>query len=142
MVSIKVANLTCQKISVKEINNSTKLIIQKLRRLNKFPFLKNADLSIVFLEPEKIRELNKKYRKKDKPTDILSFTLERGKNNLAGEIILCPEIIKSKDYRFQASSFRLQVKHLLTHGILHLCGYDHETVKEGKEMERLENELT
>lgn len=135
MILINVANLTRQKIPAKEVNDLAKQIVQKLRRLKKFPFLKNIDLSIVFLEPEKIRELNKKYRKKDKPTDILSFTLERTKNNLTGEILLCPEIIKTKDYWFSNWTMSSPPQPLLTHGMLHLCGYDHKTEKEWEEME-------
>ena len=137
MISVVVTNLTRQKISTKEINNSAKQIIQKLRRLKKFPFLKNIDLSIVFLEPEKIRELNKKYRKNDKPTDILSFTIERAKDKLIGEILLCPRIIKQKNYSLLTTNYLLKLNHLLIHGLLHLCGYDHKTEKEWKEMEEV-----
>lgn len=141
MVNTEVVNLTRQKISAKEINDSVKRIIQKLRSLKKFSFLKNIDLSIVFLEPEKIRELNRKYRKKDKPTDILSFTIEKTKDKLIGEILLCPKIIKQKNYQLLTTNYSLKLNHLLTHGLIHLCGYDHKTEKEWEEMERVAKKL-
>ena len=112
-------------------------IIKKLRREKVFPFLKNIDLSIAFIGEAEIKKLNAKYRKINKPTDELSFLLAKTKNKLTGEILLCPKVIKTKDYGFQVSSFKFQVNRLLTHAFLHLCGFDHETDKEWREMEEI-----
>lgn len=145
MLSVEVINLTKDKINASKIADSAKKTIKKLYNLKKFPFLKNTDLSIVFLKPEKIRELNKKYRKKDKPTDILSFTLERSKNKLVGEILLCPAVIKTKSYSlpiiYPPEFSKKILEGLLAHGLLHLCGYDHKTEKEWEEMEGVEKIL-
>ena len=142
MVKIEAVNLTRQKIAAKEINDSAKRIIQKLRSLKKFPFLKNIDLSIAFIGEAEIKKLNSKYRKINKPTDELSFLLAKTKNKLTGEILLCPKVIKTKDYGFQVSSFKFQVNRLLAHAFLHLCGFDHETDKEWKKMESAVTRLT
>lgn len=142
MVHISIANLTKSKVLEKEVEEIVKKIINRLRRLKKFSFLKDVDLSIVFLEPEKIRELNKKYRKKDKPTDILSFTLERSEDKLAGEILLCSAVIKTKNYLLPTTHYSLKLNHLLAHGMLHLCGYNHKTKMEWEEMEKMAAQLT
>lgn len=141
MLCVAVTNLTGQKISPKKVKETIGRMIGRLRRLKKFPFLKNIDLSIVFLEPEKIRELNKKYRKKDKPTDILSFTIERTKDKLIGEILLCPAIIKTKNYSLQTTNYSLKFNYLIAHGFLHLCGYDHKVDKQWKNMEKIAEKL-
>ena len=153
MVSIEATNLTSRKVDLKEIKKNSREIINRLKAVKKFPFLKNSEISVVFVGPGKIRELNKKYRKKDKPTDILSFTLERNKSKLIGEIILCPAVIKTKDYGISNwitpsppqpllnKEGKGVVNRLLAHGILHLCGFDHKTEKEWRKMEKIAGKI-
>ena len=141
MISIEVVNLTSRKISKKIITQTIKKIITRLRRLKKFPFLKNIDLSIAFIGEAEIKKLNSKYRKINKPTDELSFLLEKSRTKLSGEILLCPKVIKTKDYGFQVSSFKFQVNRLLTHAFLHLCGFDHKTDRQYKVMEKIAEKL-
>ena len=124
-----------------EINNLTKFyldekklekIIQKIL-IGKF---EKIDLSVAFVNPEIIKNLNKKYRKKNKATDILSFSelkitekefkiKKTGKNVNLGEIIICPEEVAKNAKRFK-SKFENELYRVLIHGILHLLGYDHE----------------
>ena len=141
MVNIEAVNLTNWKISKKEITQTVKKIIKKLRREKVFSFLKIVDLSIAFIGEEDMKKINAKYKKINKPTDELSFLLAKTKNKLTGEILLCPKVIKTKNYGFQVSSFKFQVNYLLTHAFLHLCGFDHETDKEWREMEEVEEIL-
>ena len=152
MVNIEVVNLTSRNVSKKDITQTIKKIIKKLRQKEGFSFLKTVDLSIAFIGEAEIKKLNAKYRKINKPTDELSFLLAKTKNKLTGEILLCPKVIKTKDYGFQVSSFpglakakpragKFQVNRLLTHAFLHLCGFDHETDKEWREMEEMEEIL-
>jgi len=143
MISIEVVNLTRYKISKKEITKTIKKIITRLRRLKKFPFLKNIDLSIAFIGEAEIKKLNSKYRKINKPTDELSFLLEKSRTKLSGEILLCPKVIKTKDYGFHNPNYKLKaisykLRGLLAHAFLHLCGFDHKTKKEWKKMEEME----
>jgi len=82
----------------------------------------------VFLTDDKtIQELNKTYRNKDKPTDVLSFPI----NEKVGDWLLLGEIVISVDTaKRQASSLghslQEELKRLLVHGFVHLLGYDHE----------------
>ncbi len=89
---------------------------------------KQYELSFAFISKNKIKSLNKKYRKKNEATDILSFPLE--KNN--GEILICKEIAKTKAPQF-GKTLEEYLLFLVIHGILHLKKYKH-----GDKMEKLE----
>jgi probable rRNA maturation factor len=79
-----------------------------------------TELSIALVGPKRIKELNKKYRKKDRITDTLSFAY-----NNSGEIVICPQEVKKNAKRFD-STFKKELTRALIHGILHLLGYNHE----------------
>ena len=79
------------------------------------------------------RRLNRKYRAKDHPTNVLSFAYGAGH----GDVVLCHPVIKS-EARQQGKSLRAHYAHLVVHGVLHLRGYDHMTRAQAKRMERRE----
>jgi len=137
MISIEVVNLTRYNISKQEITQTTKKIIKKLRQKKGFPFLKNIDLSIAFIDETEMKKINKKYRNINKPTDELSFLLEKSETKLSGEILLCPATIKTKNYLLLTTNYSLKFNYLLAHAFLHLCGFDHKTDKEWREMEEI-----
>jgi len=89
---------------------------------------KDYDLSLNFVSELKIHELNKKYRKIDKPTDILSFPIDKN----VGEIFICKKIAnrKAKDFGRTPENYLL---FLFIHGLVHLKGFDH-----GDKMEKVE----
>jgi probable rRNA maturation factor len=89
--------------------------------------------SLAFIDKEEIKKLNKKYRRKNKPTDVLSFLLDE--RQYLGEIIICPEIIVENAKKYGIST-RKEMMKVFVHGILHLLGYDHE--KSQKEAEIME----
>lgn len=84
-------------------------------------------ISVALVGKEEIKKINKKFRQKNKPTDVLSFEIKQ--NNILGEIIICPDVVKenAKKYKVPVKSEMLK---MLVHGILHLCGYDHERSEE------------
>ena len=89
------------------------------------------NISLAFVEKEEIKKLNKKFRKKNKPTDVLSFLLNEA--DCLGEIVICPEVVKEKNE---------EIIKVFIHGILHLLGYEHEKSKsKAKEMEAKEAEI-
>ena len=104
-----------------------------------------TELSIALVGPKRIKELNKKYRKKDRITDTLSFTYNNSGQPaklrealLAGEIVICPQEVKKNAKRFD-STFKKELTRVLIHGILHLFGYDHEgSEKEAEKMRKKE----
>src|SRR6185503_5144056 len=90
---------------------------------------KDYSLSIAFVNNRKSRELNKKYRKKDKATNVLSFALRAG----VGELILCPSLIKIEAKKFKRI-YQDWLLDLVIHGMLHLKGMKHSST-----MDRAEN---
>ena len=91
---------------------------------------KQYDLSIAYVSVATSRELNKKYRKKNKPTNVLSFPLSKN----SGELILCKEVIKreAKENKFD-KNFRELLGTLVIHGMLHLKGLLHSSRMEQEE---------
>ena len=89
---------------------------------------KNYELSVAIVGTAKIRELNKRWRDKDEPTDILSFPL----SGSAGEIYINPEMTKIEAPKFDRpyGNFLL---FLFIHGLVHLKGYDHGVIMENIE---------
>lgn len=92
------------------------------------------NVSIIFVTPTFIRELNTQYRNINDVTDVLSFNIDA--TELLGEIYVCPEYIKSTRPEID---FKEEVLRLIIHGILHLIGYDHEVelTEETKNTEKM-----
>ena len=91
------------------------------------------ELSIAFVGDKIIRGFNKAYRGIDKPTDILAFS---GEDKFLGEIIINYPQVKKQAKKFN-NSVRQELIFILTHGMLHLLGYDDKTEKGRIEMERM-----
>ncbi len=89
------------------------------------------DLSLVFIGPKKIRELNKTYRNIDKATDILSFPLSK----TSGEMFICKSETKKMAKGFERTYENFLI-YLFIHGCVHLLGYDH-----GPAMDKLEEKF-
>lgn len=108
-------------------------------------FLKNEDkeVSIVLVDEKKIRELNKKFRKENKFTDVLAFPLGGefiSTRDLLGEVIISVEIAE-KQAKERNHSLREELVLLLIHGILHLRGYDDKEEEKKKLMKKKEREV-
>jgi probable rRNA maturation factor len=101
----------------------------------------NHSVSIVFIGTQAMRALNKCYRQRDYPTDVLSFSygdMKLDQIPFLGEIVISPEIAMRQAVRWGVSPEK-ELRKLLAHGILHLLGYDHET-DEGQ-MNRIQGKL-
>ena len=85
-------------------------------------------LSIAFVSEKKSREINKKYRKKDKSTNVLSFPLHKDE----GEIILCNSVIKREAKKID-KTYKAWLGFLVIHGMLHLKGMTHSSRMERAE---------
>ena len=108
--------------------------------------LERTELSLVLANDAFVKELNRDYRGKDKPTNVLSFPaleedgLRQEGELVLGDVILALETCES-EAAAQAKSLSDHVAHLTVHGVLHLLGYDHQDASDAREMERLEIEI-
>ncbi|MFD2446105.1 rRNA maturation RNase YbeY [Bacillus sp. CGMCC 1.16607] len=110
-----------------------------------------SEISITFVTNERIQEINREYRNKDKSTDVISFAMEElgegeveivgaDQPRVLGDIII--SIPKAKEQAEEyGHSFLRELGFLAVHGFLHLLGFDHETEEEEKEMFSLQREL-
>jgi probable rRNA maturation factor len=92
---------------------------------------KTADLGVMLIGDRSMRRLNRQYRKKDRTTDVLAFSMREGpgpSSVLIGDVVISvPTAAKQAGQAGRSLDEELTV--LLIHGILHLCGYDHERSK-------------
>lgn len=103
-----------------------------------------CEVTIRLVDAPEMRALNLAYRSRDKATNVLSFPvqLEPEITNtlelpLLGDIVICHEVVVA-EARIQQKSINDHYAHMVTHGILHLCGFDHENESEAAQMEQLE----
>ena len=98
---------------------------------------KKVNLTILLSNNKNIKKLNKKFRNKDKPTDVLSFPSEKKinikKNSYLGDIIISYEFM-NKPKKLTNLEFKKKVVKIFIHGFLHLLGYDHFRLKEFRKM--------
>lgn len=87
------------------------------------------------------KDLNKAFRKKDEPTNVLSFNYDDHDLDseilYLGDIVLCFPVVE-KESILQGKEIKHHFAHLVVHGVLHLCGYDHEEIADTEKMEQLE----
>jgi probable rRNA maturation factor len=107
--------------------------VRKISRQEKNTGYKTIE--VIFCSDYKIRKLNKSYRKKDKPTDVLSFPFND--TDLLGEIYLSLQRAKAQARKF-GTTYNQEVNRLFVHGIFHLLGYNHHTKKDRAIMEARE----
>ncbi|MGO9236287.1 MAG: rRNA maturation RNase YbeY [Methylocella sp.] len=99
----------------------------------------NAEISVVLCDDAFIRELNRKWRGRDEPTNVLSFPAggDPASASLLGDIVIAFETAL-REAVAAGKPLRDHVAHLLVHGFLHLIGHDHEEAAEAELMEALE----
>lgn len=125
---VGITNLTNQRIN----RGSLKRIIQETTEAINGKKLK--EISLVLVDEEKIEEINKKYRRQNRSTDVLSF-------EDLNEIFICPPAIKKQAKNLKIP-YKTELTRVVIHGILHLAGYEHEKGgHKAAEMKRLEDKI-
>ena len=133
----------------KKIKNPKRYFDNKLKKISQIiPFFKkkNVNFTIFLTNSSAIKKLNKKFRKQNKPTDVLSFPffsqkkfkLSKEKDIYIGDIATCYEIISS---RSKKTNFFLEFDKVWVHGFLHLLGYNHIKNKDYFKMNRIEKRI-
>ena len=139
------------KIRIDNKQNKIKIDKRKIRRatimLLKHLGCADKEISLSFVNDKTIQELNKQYRNKDKPTDVLSFSLQEGEfgninPHILGDVVISVDTAKADASKVDLS-FEQEINFLIIHGLLHLLGYNHEntTPEEAKKMRKKEKEL-
>ncbi len=136
-----------------EIFNDTKIKIEEMAKLEKYMkfvvkklALDKGIFNIIFVDSDKIRNINREYRHNDKVTDVISFALEDNKDivyedfRLLGDIYIAVDVAYDQANEYGHSHER-EICFLATHGLLHLLGYDHMNEDEEKKMFEKQEEL-
>jgi probable rRNA maturation factor len=108
-----------------------------------------VEVEVVLADEATVRDLNRLYRGKDEPADVLSFAAHEGEAFLAapdeapslGEVIVCVPVAEASVQGKEGLSVDGAIAHLLVHGLLHLLAYDHEDVKGAAAMQSREEAL-
>jgi probable rRNA maturation factor len=99
-----------------------------------------CSLSILLTDDAQLRELNASFRRKNKPTNVLSFPPSPAEPHYIGDIAIAYGVVRGES-EAQGKRFAAHAAHLAAHGVLHLLGYDHEGASEARVMESLETAI-
>lgn len=132
-MSVHVSTTSLERRSVKpsDVRWRAEQMLQALR-------LPHAELSVLLCDDATIHELNRDYRRKDRPTDVLAFAMREGEGGALHPELLGDVVISLETARRQAiaggRTIVSEVTTLLAHGLLHLVGYDHQSDDEERRM--------
>ena len=119
-------------------------VLEKGAELQKVP--EDAEISVLICDGETIHELNRDYRHVDAPTDVLSFALNEGEDDIPevekalGDIVINLDRAVEQAKEFGHSKER-EMAYLSVHGFLHILGYDHYDPEEKKAMRKAEEDI-
>jgi len=97
----------------------------------------NVTVVLRFVEEAESRALNRRHRRKDHPTNVLSFVYDDEHSARGGDIVLCASVLRREAVQ-QGKPLAAHCAHLVVHGMLHLQGYSHEKAAEAARMEAQE----
>ena len=143
MTTVEVTGVAVPRFSKREIAEFTRKVLLALEKLDKLED-EITEVSIAFVDDDAMTELNQKFRKKAKTTDVLTFPADDSYNEPSATGRPLGDIVISVDQaRRQAAdekhSLATEIRYLVLHGLLHALGYDHETDR--GEMDTLEEEV-
>ena len=122
---------------IESIENPEQLCLHVIETVqHNLEVYEQGEISIALIADAEIHVLNRKYRGKDKPTNVLSFP-DNGPAPLLGDIVIARETLIS-EAAAAGNSLQDHFSHILVHGFLHLQGYDHDNDKDAAIMEALE----
>jgi len=138
MTSISLAAMEVKYLNQKEFGVKVAPFSKYIKKLTEAVDVQDGVLNVVFVNDKYIRALNKAYRDKDEPTDVLSF--EYGPDDLIGEVYVSVETAGRQAIELK-HSLGDELIRLVVHGILHIHGYDHEKEEDYKRMSAVERKV-
>ena len=112
---------------------------RQLRRWARAALAQDAQVTLRIVSQSEGRRLNREFRGKDYPTNVLTFAYS-DQRPLSGDIVLCAPVVQ-REARTQQRSLTAHYAHLVVHGMLHLQGYDHQRAAAARRMQSLESEI-
>lgn len=142
MLKFGFTDCTQEKLKKEFFNKYLKEAYKVLRPLiDKKLAKRNGTIDLIIIDDKEMRVMNKEYRQKDSPTDVLSFAYlevteyEKQKGDvIVGDIFISVDTAK-KQAKEKGHDLKIEMAILFVHGLLHVFGFDHGTKKEEKEME-------
>ena len=113
--------------------------IRKLVRSSLARFTREGAVTVRLVQEAESRELNRRWRGADRPTNVLAFPSDRALGEI-GDIVICMPLVRS-EATGRGSTPAAHLAHLVVHGCLHLSGLDHQDPEQTRAMESLESEL-
>lgn len=136
-MSIRVnLQLAVEAVNIPKKNDFKKWIAKVLQFLD----YANAEISVRIVDTTESAWLNKTYRQKNRPTNVLSFPFEMPngvKTDYLGDLAICASVVE-QEATDQNKTLAAHWAHLVIHGTLHLLGYDHQSESDAEEMEGIE----
>jgi len=118
-----------------------KQVISSALRLHRGQFNPvNCEINLTFVTETEITELNKQYRNKGAPTDVLSFPSMNTASANLGDIVICLQVAEEQAQEY-GHSLERELAFLTAHGFLHLIGYDHTTPEEEEPMLAMQKQI-
>jgi probable rRNA maturation factor len=137
------------KVNIKNLQKKIKVSSRKIKvladKVLKHQGIDSAELSILLVDDLKIADLNKRYLKKNFPTDVLAFRMSDGKYGkinpeILGDVVLSVDTAKAQARRLKLS-IESEINLYLIHGILHLLGFSDKTKAGFARMKKIQEEL-
>lgn len=131
MTNIEVTGEAVPRFSRREIAEFTRKVLLALEKIDRLDE-EITELSIAFVDDAAMTSLNRKFRRKNKTTDVLTFPADDSYNDPAqtgrplGDIVISIDQAK-RQAMTEKHSLAIEVRYLILHGVLHALGYDHET---------------
>lgn len=122
-------------INKTEFNKKVRTVIKNIAKEENRNF---SFVNIVFCNDKIIKEYNNEFLKHDYETDIITFHDIDEENNIEGELLISLDTVDSNSIRYK-TDFEQELKRVIIHGVLHLCGYRDKTDYEKSKMRRKEN---
>jgi probable rRNA maturation factor len=127
--------------TAKEIRKAVSTVLKKCGKKVTDPY----EISLMFVDRDEIRAMNKQFRGIDRATDVISFAFCDGEGSdfapfLLGDIAICVDIVSDHGKKY-GTGLKKETIFVIVHGVLHLLGYDHGAEAQRKKMRALETEI-
>lgn len=138
MINLNVYNKTHSRIAAGFFNLVLKQAQRKLLQERIFQKNRRHFIELTLVSEKEITKLNKKYRNKNCPTDVISLSYfdKKSKDSFIGEIFICPSFARTQAKKL-GNNFKYEMRFLFIHGLLHVFGFDHKTKTQEEDMDKV-----